>query len=104
MRSKSGIRPVEYNLVVLPREVENTTAGGLIKPKTTVEREQWAQTKGVVVDIAAKAFDEWPGDRPDIGDTVVYSRHAGKMVDGVDGVTYTVIKDKDVVAVMEGAK
>lgn len=100
----SGIRPIEFNVLVRQEAVPTKTKGGLMKPDEIIEREKHAQTRGVIVAVSpmAFAFDDWPAGepKPKPGDKVAFARHAGTFIDGEDGVEYRVVKDKDIVAVM----
>lgn len=105
MTNESGIRPLEYNVLISQDIVEEKTAAGLWKPQDTLERDKHAQTLGTLVDVSPMAFtfDDWPDGepRPQPGQRVVFARHAGTFVTGKDGKEYRVVKDKDVVGVME---
>ena len=59
-QNKSGIKPVEYKILILPDAVEQKTAGGIIKPEKSHEMEQWAQVKGTLVAVGGKAFIDFP--------------------------------------------
>jgi co-chaperonin GroES (HSP10) len=104
MENTSGFIPVEFNVIVRQDDTEAKTKLGLIKPDDVVEREKHGQTQGVLVALSPLAFnaDIWPADmaRPEPGVRVVFARHAGIFVNGLDGVEYRVVKDKDIVAVM----
>ena len=102
MANKSGIVPVEYKVLVLPEQVsEFHDASGLIKKTDTDhETEELAQTEGVMVEISDMAFTDWKCRRPEVGERVKFARYAGLMVEGKDGLTYRVIKDQDVVAIL----
>lgn len=103
----SGIKPIEYNVLVKQDQSEETTSGGIYLPEDTKERNKHSETEATIVAVSpmAFAFDDWPQGEatPAPGDRVVFARHAGTFVDGVDGTQYRVIKDKDVVAVKEVA-
>jgi co-chaperonin GroES (HSP10) len=105
MQNKSGINPVEFNVLVLPDEVKNKTEGGLMLPDSTVDRNKHSATHGVIVACSPLAFnaDIHPEDlpKPQPGQRVVLAQHSGTFVKGKDGVEYRLIKDKDVVATME---
>lgn len=107
MTNPSGIHPVEFNVLVRQDSVDEKSKGGLFKPHDVVEREKHSQTLGYIVAVSPLAFNEdvWPGglDKPKPGDRVAFARHAGTFIDGLDGVEYRIVKDKDVVA-MIGAK
>lgn len=104
MENTSGFNPVEFNVIVKQDDTEGKTKFGLIKPDEVVEREKHGQTQGVLVALSPLAFnsDIWPADmpRPEPGARVAFARHAGTFVNGLDGVEYRVVKDKDIVAVM----
>ena len=104
MADTSGIRPVEFNVLVMQEPVEAKTRGGLMKPDDLIEREKFAQTRGVIVAVSPMAFnaDVWPPgmDPPGPGARVAFARHAGTFIDGMDGKEYRVVKDKDIVAVI----
>ena len=101
MSNESGIRPVEYKVLILPEEVKEKTKGGIILPGTTKDREEMAQVKGVVVGMGGNAFEDWKGTIPGIGSVVYYGKYAGYTITGEDGKTYRLINDKDVCAVIE---
>lgn len=105
MQNQSGIHPVEYNVVIKPDPVEQKTKGGLILSDETLERNKHASTKGTLVALAPLAFDDaiWPSDtqKPQPGARVLISRYAGTFCEGLDGEEYRVVKDKDVMAIMD---
>lgn len=99
-----GILCLEFKVLVRPKEVAAKTAGGIILPDTTLEKDQHATTEGVVVNISRTAFTfEVNAPRPELGDTVVFQRYAGLRLTGNDGVEYRLLNDKDVVAVRRPA-
>lgn len=104
MENTSGISPVEFNVVLRQETIEARTKGGLMRPDEVIEREKHAQTRGVIVAVSPMAFnaDVWPGGMtpPGPGSAVAFARHAGTFIDGIDGVEYRVVKDKDIVAVI----
>ena len=100
----SGIRPVEFNVLVKPKEVEERTAGGIIVPDIARDREQVAAVEGEIVAVSPLAFtyEDW-GDheKPKVGDRVYFAKYAGMLVKGRDGVEYRLLKDKDLGAVID---
>lgn len=97
----SGIEPLEYHVIVKPEEVAEKTAGGLYKPQDLREREQWSETRGVLVAVSPIAFNfEGDAPKPDLGDVVMFKRHSGTLTKGVDGVEYRIVSDKDIIGVM----
>jgi len=103
----SGVTPVEYNIIVRPDPVEEKTKGGVIKPQTMTEQEEWASTKATVMAMSPMAFrktangDAWEGPAPVEGGRVMFARYAGKRFEGADGETYVVLKDEDVIGIIE---
>ena len=105
MENTSGIRPLEYNVLVKQDAITEKTKGGVYLSGETQEREKHAQTRGVIVDLSPMAFtfDDWPeGEpKPQVGQKVFFARHSGIFVDGEDGQEYRVIKDRDIVGVIQ---
>lgn len=102
-----GLRPVEYNVIIAPVEVETVTKGGIIIVDTTKDADQMAQVRGLVVDVSPLAFnfDTWPESaadmRPKAGDHVLYAKYAaGIDFTGDDGRKYKLINDKSIAAVI----
>lgn len=103
--NNSGIRPLEYNVLVLPHEVEEKTTGGLYIPQDTREKEQFGQMEGVIVAMSPLAFnyDEYPAGYalPEVGSRVVFPRYQATEIKGRDGKNYWIMKDKSIAGVME---
>lgn len=94
-----GINPLEYNVVVKPRDVEEVTAGGLIIPKDAADKAQHAEERGTIVAMSPLAFNyDETAPKPALGATVTFVRYSGTTVEGDDGVEYRVMKDKDILA------
>ena len=103
--NESGIRPVEYKILIKPDIVEEKTAGGIIKPDKTHEMEGWAQVKGTLVAIGGAAFgDPFTAEEHDClvpGARVYYSKYSGITFTGSDGEEYRICADKDLGGVVE---
>lgn len=101
----SGIKPVEYKVLVEPKEVDRTTKGGLILADETVEKESFGRQEGVLVAVSPMAFKfaDWPADvaTPQVGERVMFSKYNADQVQGSDGKTYWIMNDKSVMAVIE---
>ena len=103
----SGIRPVQYCVLVKPDEVEKTTKGGIILPDTKVEKDEFQRMEGVLVAASPMAFTfkDWPEDakglRPRVGDRVIFARYNATELTGKDGAKYWLMKDEAIVGVME---
>lgn len=102
-----GIKAVGISVIVLPDQIKTETESGIITmTDTEAEREQMAQTHGVVVDIGPIAWhDEVDKDgnvipRCKVGDKVVMMAYAGMIRKGPDGTSYRLIRDTDVIGVI----
>jgi len=102
-KANPGIKPMEFNCLILPRKVSEKTAGGLYVPRGAVEREDEAGDEGLLVSMSPLAFNEAdfpdPEAVPAPGDVVMFARYAGKSFTGADGRIYRLMKDKDVLGV-----
>lgn len=99
----SGIEPSEFNVLVLPKKVEDKSKGGIILPDETKDRDQFAQMHGELVAVSPVAFTyaDWNGAKPPRpGDHVLFAKYSGAKVTGKDGIEYRIVKDKDVAAVL----
>ena len=96
----SGIMPTGGHVLVLPKEVEEVTAGGIIIPQDAREKEQQAATEGKLIAVGPSAWTDLDDGKPwaKVGDKVSYSRYAGVSMDGMDGTQYMLINDNDVLA------
>lgn len=103
MINDSGLKPMEYNVVVKPDAVEEVTPGGIILPVTQTDRDKLAVEEGMLVAVSPHAFSyaEWDGAKPpQVGERVVFARYAGALHKRGEQ-DYRIIKDKDIIAVVE---
>lgn len=104
MTNESGLRPMEFNVVVEMDPVEEKTAGGIFLPASKTERDELATEEGALVALSPHAFTyaDWPqGEAPPaVGDRVLIARYAG-AIHKRGGKTFRILKDKDIVAVIE---
>lgn len=99
----SGIRPIEFNVLVKQKKVEEKI-GSIILAEQTREREQAAAIEGEIVAISPLAFtyEDWGAEeKPKIGQWCIFAKYAGMKVKGRDGEEYLLVKDKDLAAVFE---
>lgn len=96
------IQPVGHRVLVKPMPTERKTAGGIVIPDQTAERNQRDQVKGTVVTIGATAWKGFDDGEPwaKVGDLVMFSRYGGKIVYDDDGTEYRVLNDEDIVALV----
>ena len=99
--NSSGILPVGISVLVLPDQIKQTTSSGIVVSTDTEHaREEMGQTDGEVIAISPTAFfDEAP--RCVVGDRVIMAKYAGMVRKGLDGLSYRLIRDHDVVAILE---
>lgn len=104
--TKCDLIPMEFNVVVELDKVEEKTAGGIILPSQKVDRDKLEAEEGTLVAVSPHAFTyaEWPaGARmPQVGDRVLIARFAGVLRER-DGKSLKIVKDKDIIAVVETA-
>ena len=106
--NNSGIKPVGLSILVLPEQVaEKTAAGIILGTPMELEREQLKQTEGVVVEIGPLAFHDELDEKGNriprckVGDRVVMTAYAGMIKEGKDELKYRLIRDCDVIGVLE---
>jgi co-chaperonin GroES (HSP10) len=98
----SGIVPQGHRVLVLPDQISDKTESGIvIFSPTQLEREQLGQTEGVVVSLGKDAYSDYSSAWCTIGDKVIIARYAGMMRTGNDGLSYRIISDTDVVALLD---
>ena len=96
----SGIRPIEFNVLIKPKPVEEMSKGGIHLPEQFREKEQVAAIEGTVIAVSPTAFTyEDNAQRAEPGDHVMFAKYAGMRVKGEDGEDYLIVKDKDVAAI-----
>jgi co-chaperonin GroES (HSP10) len=99
--NNSGIYPVGISVLVLPDPVAQETESGIvISTDSEHSREEMRQTDGVVVAIAPDAFYDERVPRCKVGERIIMAAYAGMVRKGNDGLTYRLIKDDDVVAIL----
>jgi chaperonin GroES len=89
-----NIKPLGDRILVKPLEQEETTKSGIVLPDT-IEKERKAQGEVIAVGEGEKIqkLNLKPGDK------VLYGKYAGDEVE-VDKVEYKILKDDEVLAVM----
>ena len=94
------IKPVEYKCVVKLHAVEEVSKGGIVLSTQGIKaREQQAQVKGELMAIGGNAFEDWKGDIPEVGQTVLIAKYSGLVYPDGDE-EYRIINDKDVAAII----
>ena len=93
------IRPLHDRVIVKRMEEERTSAGGIVIPDAAAEK----PIKGEVIAAGNGKILENGDVRPldvKVGDTVLFGKYAGTEVK-VDGEELLVMKEDDIVAVVE---
>lgn len=103
MPNECGLIPMEFNVVVKPKAIEEKTAGGVFLPTTATDREKLAVVEAELVAVSPHAFTyaDWPegARKPEVGDQVIIAKHAG-AIHSRNGTDYRIVKDKDIVAIV----
>jgi len=93
-----ALRPLGDRIVIKQVEKEETTKSGIVLPGSAQEKPQIAEViavgPGGVVDGKEVKMEVKPGDK------VIYSKYAGTEVK-YDGEEYIIIRQSDVLAVIE---
>lgn len=106
------IQAVGFRVLVKPREVEETTASGIVLA-TDKKLDKGATVIGTVIHVGPEAFrsynrsagfkDYFPWVKS--GDEIYYAKYSGKWVDDPDepGVEYLMLNDEDIVGIIKHA-
>lgn|SRR5574343_421130 len=96
--------PVEFKVIVKQLAVEEKSKGGILLPEDLRKKEQIAETKAQLIAVGGNAFEDWKGEVPKVGDTVIVRKYAGYNVTDKDGTEYQVCNDKDISLILERAQ
>ena len=93
----SGLEPLGRAVLVKPYVTEKKTSGGIILTDATVNKDQLAEQKAVVVEVGPHAWSDEPTARAKAGDKILFSKWAGYSAQGpADGAMYRVVNDRDI--------
>ena len=102
-KNDSGCRPIGEMILVLIDEPVQKTDGGIIIPEAVLTIRQLMSESGTIVAMGGGAFywnsdrsREFRGEAPVVGDHIIFSRYAGREINGNDGNMYRLILDKEV--------
>ncbi len=92
------LKPLADRVVIKSLEVEETSKGGIILTGTAKEKPQMAEVIAVGPggNVDGKEVTMHVGE----GDRVIYSKYAGTEVK-LDGVEYIVVRQNDILAIVE---
>jgi chaperonin GroES len=94
------IRPLHDRVIVKRLESENVSAGGIVIPDSAAEKPM----QGKVVAVGKGKILEDGNVRPldvKVGDKILFGKYSGNEVK-VDGEDLVVMREEDVMAVIEG--
>jgi chaperonin GroES len=96
----NGVRPLGDRALIRPAAPEKVTAGGIVIPEAAQEKTQ----RGEVLAVGLGAVNE-DGSRIPLdvaeGDEVLVSKYGGTEIE-IDGEELLVVREGDVIAVLEG--
>ena len=97
-----NLKPLGDRLVIKPVEQEDVTSSGIFLPETAKEKPQ----QGNVIAAGPGARKE-SGERialdVQVDDLVLYAKYAGTTIK-LDGQEYLILKETDVLAIVENGK
>lgn len=102
LKNESGITPVGISVLILPEQVEEKTSSGIIV-MTEKEKARWEmkQHEAQVIAIAPNAYYDEKEPRCKVGDYVIIAAYSGILQEGKDGKKYRLVKDDDIVAILD---
>lgn len=92
------IKPLFDRVVLLPKENETETKGGIILPTAAQEKSQMANV--VAVSEGGEIDGKKVTMQVKVGDKVLYAKYSGTEIT-VDDKKYVVVRQSDILAVIE---
>ena len=95
-----NLRPLADRVIVEPMEQDEITAGGIVLPETAKEKPQ----KGTVLAVGPGKKDDEGKTIPmdvKVGDVVLYAKYGGTEVKLDSDRTVLVLRESDILAVVE---
>lgn len=103
--NSSGIEPLDLKVLVRPDTADKVSAGGIIIPDATADRQKFAVVKATLIEAGSNAFKEWGvGNAPKTGSRILMAQYAGARVKGQDGEDYVLMNDEDCIALIQEEK
>ena len=94
-----GYKPLGDRLLIKPGKSEEKTKSGIVLPDSAKEKPQ----EGKVISVGKGTKDDKGNITPmevKVGDIVLYSKYSGTEVK-IDGEEHLIIKESDVLAIVE---
>ena len=102
MSNESGINPVGWRILIKPLEIREATASGIILTTGAIrDREQMANTTGIVIAVGEGCYVEEAAPWCAVGDKVIFAKYAGLLYLGKDGNQYRIVNDKDITGTLD---
>ena len=96
MKNESGLTPTGECILVLLLKVEEKTAGGIVLPEISKEKEEMAQRIGTLLEVGPDAVGSPELQGIKVGDQILFARYSGDHFP-VDGVNYRIMRARDVI-------
>lgn len=93
-----NLRPLGDRVIIKKVEAEETTKSGIVLPGTAKEKPQVAEV--IAVGPGGNVEGKEIKMEVKVGDKVLFSKYSGNEVK-VDGVEYTILKQDDILAIVE---
>ena len=87
MTNETGFNPTGDLVLIKPLKIEETTAGGIVLSKMTIDKEGVAAKIGHVVAMGSVARQDPRMEGIDIGDMIFFTRYSGDFMT-FDGIKY----------------
>ena len=106
MVNPTGIKPVEFKVLIKVKDVGVTTeTGRLLLPDSVRDKQQMANDRGLLVAVSDMAFSDWKGIIPQVGDNVIFNKYAGSVIhyqkDKTCREQFRLCNDKDICAIIK---
>lgn len=100
--NKSGFRAAGHRILLLPDEVEVTTASGIVLAAKTVKQEKDSAVMATILEVGHDCWMDKSTDFAQAGDRVLMGQFTGKFhTSPIDGKVYRFINDLDVISVLD---
>ena len=95
----SGFSAAGHRVLLLGKQKEEVTAGGIVLPQKAIDATQNLQVTAVVVEIGHDAWADKSTDYAQVGDEVLVGQYVGKFeTSEVDGLIYRFVNDLDILS------
>ena len=97
-----ALKPLHDRVVVKPLDQETKSKGGIIIPDTAKEKPQQGRVTAVGMGKVKEDNTRQPLDVKE-GDTILFGKYSGQDIK-VDGEEYLIMREDEVLAVLESKK